>query len=42
MDSEERIIEIRRHIFSHAIELHEAIITSLREEMDHLDTMPNN
>jgi len=36
MDSEERIIEIRRQIIEHAIHHHEAIIISLKHEMNQL------
>ena len=36
MDSEERIIEIRKQIFEHAIHHHEEIIDSLRQEMNQL------
>ena len=37
MESETKIIEIRRHIFENAIRFHEGVINSLKEEMGHLE-----
>jgi hypothetical protein len=37
MESDEKIIEIRRHIFENAIRFHENVIHSLKDEMRRLE-----
>lgn len=39
---QEQIIEIRRHILENAIQLHENVISTLRQEIYSLDGRPDD